>query len=82
MICIFGGELEPSARGHEGAGNFTNEILNLKTKINEETVSKVSLSNPEQEQPCPRGWFESSLVRTGESFADIAVFGGLSGNDD
>ena len=32
MILIFGGELEPSARGHEGAGNFGNDVIYLDTK--------------------------------------------------
>ena len=47
MICIFGGELEPSARGHEGAGNFSNEALCLSTVLNEEVVTQVVLSKPE-----------------------------------
>lgn len=32
MILLFGGELEPSARGHEGAGNFGNDVIYLDTK--------------------------------------------------
>ena len=47
MICVFGGELEPSARGHEGAGNFSNDVLCLSTTPNEEEVSQVIVSNPE-----------------------------------
>lgn len=82
MVCVFGGELEPSARGHEGAGNFSNDVLCLNTTPNEERVSQVALSDPKAEQPCPRGWLESSLLRTGDGTADIAVFGGLSGNDE
>lgn len=31
MIAVFGGELEPSARGHDGAGNFGNDIIYLDT---------------------------------------------------
>jgi len=82
MICIFGGELEPSARGHEGAGNFSNDVLCLNTTPNEERVCRVALSDPGAKQPCSRGWLESSLLRTGNGTADIAVFGGLSGTDE
>ena len=32
MILVFGGELEPSARGHEGAGNFGNDVIFLDTQ--------------------------------------------------
>jgi len=31
LICVFGGELSPSAKGHEGAGNFSREVLLLPT---------------------------------------------------
>jgi len=27
LICVFGGEVSPSDKGHEGAGDFTNEVL-------------------------------------------------------
>lgn len=32
MIIVFGGEMEPSARGHEGAGNFGNDVIFLDFK--------------------------------------------------
>ena len=47
MICVFGGELEPSARGHEGAGNFSGDVLCVTTTLNGEEVSQVALSDPE-----------------------------------
>jgi len=82
MVCVFGGELEPSAHGHEGAGNFSNDVLCLNTTPKEERISRVTLADPGSEQPCPRGWLESTLLRTGNGTADIAVYGGLSGTDE
>jgi len=31
LIVVFGGEIAPSNRAHEGAGDFTNEVICLST---------------------------------------------------
>ena len=82
LVSIIGGEVEPSARGHEGAGNFTNEVICLDTEPGAEAISQVVFADPNAEQPTARGWLESSLLRTGDGYADIAVFGGLIGTDE
>jgi len=82
IICLFGGELEPSSRGHEGAGNFSNDVLYLDTSITDaKFVSRATPINLVSEKPSPRGWLESSLLRSNDGTADVVIFGGLSGND-
>lgn len=49
LVSIFGGEVEPSARGHEGAGNFTNEVICLNTTAGAESVSPVVFADPKAE---------------------------------
>lgn len=77
LICIFGGELTPSARGHEGAGNFSNDVLCLSTND-----GSVVCATTDQEKPIPRGWLDSALVKSEANFAEIVIFGGLTGTDD
>ena len=52
LIGIFGGELEMVACGTGGAENFTDELISLSTKINEEAVTKIELAPeaPEEEK--------------------------------
>jgi len=78
VICVFGGELTPSARGHEGAGNFSNDVLCLST-----VDGSVVCASTDSEKPIQRGWLDSALVEAEtDSEAKIAIFGGLSGNDE
>lgn len=73
---IFGGELSPSLKGHEGAGNFSSEVIYLKEAGNDVTIQKaevVSAAKPEA-----RGWTSAFQIGINR----FAVFGGLTGNDE
>lgn len=71
VIVIFGGEVDPSERGHEGAGGFENDVVVLDAATGKylETM-RTSL------QPETRGWADGAV--SGKS---LYVFGGLSGDD-
>jgi hypothetical protein len=76
---IFGGEVDPSERGHEGAGGFENDVVVLKEDSGKyvETI-KASTAGPWPEQ---RGWSDGAFVDTGENTGQLFIFGGLSGDD-
>jgi len=72
---IFGGEVNPSDRGHEGAGGFTNDVILMDG--NTARISKTMNAPEEGEWPEPRGWAEGA-VGEGNS---LYLFGGLTGDD-
>lgn len=76
---IFGGEVDPSERGHEGAGGFENDVVVLKEDSGKyvETI-KASTAGPWPEQ---RGWSDGAFVDNGENTGQLFIFGGLSGDD-
>lgn len=72
-VVIFGGEVDPSERGHEGAGGFENDILLL-----DPTTGAIlqQISNDASSWPCNRGWSD------GDNVDDcLYLFGGLTGDD-
>lgn len=76
VIC--GGEVDPSDRGHEGAGGFENDVVVLKEDSGRyvETI-KASPSDPWPEK---RGWSDGATVDDGKT-AHFYIFGGLTGDD-
>jgi len=77
-IAIFGGEISESSKGHEGAGGFSNKLI----LINEETL-EVTIADPKNDEsgmPLQRGWSSGCSLPNNKN--QLAVFGGLSGNDD
>merc|ERR1712198_58485 len=77
-IAVFGGEISESSKGHEGAGGFSNKLI----LINEETL-EVTIADPKNDEsgmPTQRGWSSGCSLPNNKS--QLAVFGGLSGNDD
>ena len=79
-ILIFGGEVEESNRGHEGAGGFSSDIV----LINEDSLEINTITKgirPTMEWPIERGWSAGSSIYMNQENI-FAVFGGLSGNDD
>ena len=82
VAIIFGGEVDPSDRGHEGAGGFENDmvVLDEKTGVLKETIKASSL--PEGTAwPESRGWSDASSIDLGNGKASLFMFGGLSGDD-
>ena len=74
-LAIFGGEVNPSDKGHSGAGKFTNDTL-LVDFANMTTDTYQPPSGDDCTFPCARGWaagasWESKMV----------LFGGLTGDD-
>lgn len=74
---IFGGEVDPSEKGHEGAGGFENDVVLL-----DEATSKYLKSEAgDGEWPERRGWSHGASIDDGEGKGQLFVFGGLAGDD-
>ena len=63
LILVFGGELEPSARGHEGAGNFGNDVIFLDTKKKGTLFQNANFDS--KGGPTPRGWLDADVLSEG-----------------
>lgn len=76
---VFGGEVDPSALEHMGAGGFENDIVVLdeKTGKYETTIPGASTSD----WPMTRGWLDSASCDMGNGVGQLFIFGGLSGDD-
>lgn len=78
VSVVFGGEVDPSAKGHEGAGGFENDVVLL-----DETTGNYLTTIPQQddsEGPETRGWSDGA-VSLDDNGGTLFVFGGLSGDD-
>eukprot|EP00553_Chaetoceros_curvisetus_P010502 CAMPEP_0204612212 /NCGR_PEP_ID=MMETSP0717-20131115/319_1 /ASSEMBLY_ACC=CAM_ASM_000666 /TAXON_ID=230516 /ORGANISM="Chaetoceros curvisetus" /LENGTH=365 /DNA_ID=CAMNT_0051624205 /DNA_START=27 /DNA_END=1124 /DNA_ORIENTATION=- len=78
VSIVFGGEVDPSAKGHEGAGGFENDIVLL-----DETSGRYLDTIPHDDvEPCPetRGWSDGAVAEDSIG-GTLFVFGGLSGDD-
>ena len=76
VAVVFGGEVDPSDRGHEGAGGFEDDVVILdgKTGAFKEAIRKPDTAETWPEQ---RGWSAGDIL----DGATLYVFGGLSGDD-
>ena len=74
-ITIFGGEVDPSALGHAGAGGFANDTIAY--NVSSGTLVTADLAEG-SEAPPARGWACASKW-TENSFI---VVGGLAGSDE
>lgn len=79
VAIVFGGEVDPSAKGHEGAGGFANDlvVLDEKTGALRETVACPT----NEPWPGQRGWSDSSALDDGSGNGLLYVYGGLTGDD-
>ena len=79
MIYYFGGEVDPSENGHEGAGDFSNEV-----QILDGITGKVMTTNKiaGNEKPLARGWSDATTFLDDNGNENLIIFGGLSGNDE
>ena len=77
VMIVYGGETAPSERGHEGAGNFSEEVFAFTAKGD---VTQVALKNSSDKSsnPVPRGW------ASGAALSDQCgvFYGGLTGSDE
>ena len=79
-FIIFGGEVDPSQKGHEGAGGFANDLVVL--SLDSGSVipcSTVSATTSTEMAPCARGWTSMAAKPGDENL--VYLFGGLSGDD-
>uniref|UniRef100_A0A7S4W1K6 Uncharacterized protein n=1 Tax=Ditylum brightwellii TaxID=49249 RepID=A0A7S4W1K6_9STRA len=79
VALIFGGEVNPSELGHEGAGGFENDLILLdgKTGALKETIKAAE----EKNWPEPRGWSDGTSISTADKGRSLYLFGGLTGDD-
>lgn len=76
-VCIiFGGEVDPSDRGHEGAGGFENDVVVLDGTTGEWRETLRPPSGSESSWPERRGWSDGAAKGS-----SLFFFGGLSGDD-
>ena len=71
---IFGGEVDPSNLGHEGAGGFARDVVILDGKTG--ALDEVIKPDNDECWPQARGWSDATVG--GDKFY---LFGGLSGDD-
>ena len=81
-IFAFGGEVEPSEAGHEGAGGFADDLIAVDRSTGEPVPVAVSTLPDAQvgttpQSPQARGWGAATAV----SPSKAVLFGGLTGDD-
>jgi len=74
-VLVFGGEVAPSDKGHDGAGAFVNDLVLLDAG----SGAPMDVSLAPGELPCERGWAHGAAVPGGRG---LLVVGGLSGSDE
>mmetsp|Transcript_6975 Transcript_6975/g.7981 ORF Transcript_6975/g.7981 Transcript_6975/m.7981 type:complete len:365 (-) Transcript_6975:50-1144(-) len=81
-VVIFGGEVNPSDRGHEGAGGFENDIvvLDASTGVMDQSDGGILKQEPSASWPMNRGWTDGAVLDQ-EDKTCLYVFGGLAGDD-
>ena len=88
-VIGFGGEVDPSERGHDGAGGFANDVVAIEVRTGDAKTlplgrgglgAGVGGGDGEEETavPAPRGWTAAAEWRREGA---IVLFGGLSGSD-
>lgn len=78
LAVIFGGEVDPSHRGHEGAGGFERDVVLLDGSTGAYISSQKEIS---ASWPDIRGWADADGTEIGGE-GHFYVFGGLAGNDE
>jgi len=74
QMIFFGGEIDPSEKGHEGAGGFSNALQCFDSASGIITSMKLA---PDSPVPTPRGWSDADAFEQ----ESLVVFGGLTGDD-
>ena len=73
-IAVFGGEVDISHRGHEGAGAFANDFL-----LFDPDTQSIDALDVAGAPPMARGWTSMAAFDDGKQ---LVLFGGLSGDDE
>lgn len=72
-LLLFGGEVSPSDKGHEGAGAFASDLI----AIDAISGAPIHLVVEDGPKPAARGWAAAAAL----SPTEAVLFGGLSGSD-
>lgn len=80
VSIIFGGEVDPSAKGHEGAGSFDNSLVLLDQETGK-YLETVPANGGSDKWPESRGWSHGTAIDDGNGRGELYFFGGLSGDD-
>jgi N-acetylneuraminic acid mutarotase len=83
-VILFGGEVNTSDRGHEGAGDFASDLVCIDS-VTGRVVECVNVTEGEHLSPPARGWTEmATLAASGsdETSYSVILCGGLTGNDE
>ena len=72
-LIFFGGEVNPSEKGHEGAGGFTDDVVILDGT----TGLPIAAEMTSTVRPMARGWSDADIWN-----GHLVVYGGLSGSDE
>jgi hypothetical protein len=80
---IFGGEVDPSEKRHEGAGGFTNDLVLIDgtTEAILDTLMAPQDASLKLSWPEERGWTDGAVYESKEGTGSLFLFGGLSGDD-
>lgn len=81
IAIVFGGEVDPSDRGHEGAGGFENDIVVLDETTGALLTTIKAPENAGKQWPEQRGWSDASAFVDDSDTGHLFVFGGLAGDD-
>jgi N-acetylneuraminic acid mutarotase len=76
QMVVFGGEVDPSSKGHAGAGGFLNDVVVIRAESN----GKIAIETHAAQKsfPMPRGWGAACGIGNNK----LAIFGGLTGTDE
>lgn len=72
VVVVFGGEVDISAKGHEGAGEFENDVI-----VIDGATGKLREITSIGSRPTARGWATGAALGN----SSLLMFGGLSGSD-
>lgn len=85
VSVIFGGEVDPSEKGHEGAGGFANDVVLLDDTTGQYlgSTTQPAAAAVEESWPEARGWSSGTAIVSDENGerGSLFMYGGLSGDD-
>ncbi|KAG2440042.1 hypothetical protein HXX76_004157 [Chlamydomonas incerta] len=78
-VLVYGGEVDPSDKGHDGAGDFCASLMEFCARGPAAAAAAAGWRSLEAggESPGPRGWFAAATTRDGR----LLLHGGLDGNN-
>lgn len=78
-LAIFGGEVNPSEKGHEGAGGFANDLLLLPISSATGELETVVEAELLGSSVSSRGW---TMMTPDNEGSKLYIYGGLTGSDE